>query len=96
VWIALDAAGIVLLVDPGGGSVNMAGVGFALATGACWMAYIYLSKRAGAAFPGGSGPVGCASAEGTRWLVIFDAAGWKAMLASQDATVDADGFVTRP
>ena len=55
VWIALAAAGIVVLVDPGGGSVNAAGVGFALAAAACWMAYIYLSKRTGAAFAGGSG-----------------------------------------
>ena len=55
VWIALAAAGIVVLVDPGGGSVDAAGVGFALAAAACWMAYIYLSKRTGAAFPGGSG-----------------------------------------
>jgi inner membrane transporter RhtA len=55
VWIALAAAGIVLLVDPGGRSVDAVGVGFALATAACWMAYIYLSKRTGAAFPGGSG-----------------------------------------
>src|SRR5919202_6376791 len=54
-WIALAAAGIVLLVDPGGGSVDAAGVGFALAAGACWMAYIYLSKRTGAALAGGSG-----------------------------------------
>ena len=55
VWIALAAAGIVVLVDPGGGSVDAAGVGFALAAAACWMAYIFLSKRTGAAFPGGSG-----------------------------------------
>jgi len=55
VWIALAAAGIVLLVNPGGGSVDAAGVGFALAAAACWMAYIYLSKRTGAAFSGGSG-----------------------------------------
>jgi len=45
----------VVLVDPGGGSVDPIGVGFALAAAACWMAYIYLSKRTGAAFPGGSG-----------------------------------------
>src|SRR5215212_4677309 len=32
-----------------------AAVGFALAAAACWMAYIYLSKRTGSAFPGGSG-----------------------------------------
>jgi len=55
VWIALAAAGIVLLVDLGGGSVDAAGLGFALAAAACWTAYISLSKRTGAAFPGGSG-----------------------------------------
>jgi inner membrane transporter RhtA len=55
VWIALAATGIVLLVDPGGGSVDAAGVGFALAASACWMAYIYLSKRTGAASKDGSG-----------------------------------------
>ena len=53
--LALAAVGIVLLVNPGGGSVDAAGVGFALAAAACWMAYIYLSKRTGAAFAGGSG-----------------------------------------
>jgi inner membrane transporter RhtA len=55
VWIALAAAGIVLLVDPRGGSMNAAGVGFAFAAAACWMAYIYLSKRTGSAFLDGSG-----------------------------------------
>jgi inner membrane transporter RhtA len=54
-WIALAAAGILLLADPGGGSTDAAGVAFALAAAACWIAYIYLSKRTGAAFPGGSG-----------------------------------------
>jgi inner membrane transporter RhtA len=54
VWIVLAAAGIVLFVDPGGG-VDAAGVSFALAAAACWMAYVYLSKRTGAAFAGGSG-----------------------------------------
>jgi inner membrane transporter RhtA len=55
VWIALAAAGIVILVNPGGGSADPAGVAFALAAAACWAAYIYLSKRTGAAFAGGSG-----------------------------------------
>jgi inner membrane transporter RhtA len=54
-WIALAAAGILLLADPGGGSTDALGVAFALAAGGFWMAYIYLSKRTGAAFPGGSG-----------------------------------------
>src|SRR5215213_2001339 len=55
VWIVLAAAGIVLLADPGGGGTDAAGVAFALGAAACWVAYIYLSKRTGAAFPGGSG-----------------------------------------
>ncbi|HEY6608299.1 MAG TPA: EamA family transporter [Candidatus Limnocylindria bacterium] len=55
VWVALAAVGIVVLVDPTGGSMDPAGVGFALVAGASWMAYIYLSKRTGAAFSGGSG-----------------------------------------
>jgi inner membrane transporter RhtA len=54
-WIVLAGAGILLLADPGGGSADTAGVLFALAAAACWMAYIYLSKRTGAAFAGGSG-----------------------------------------
>jgi len=55
VWIALAAAGILLLADPGGGSVDALGVLFALLAAVCWMAYIHLSKRTGAAFAGGSG-----------------------------------------
>ena len=55
VWVALAAAGIVLLVDPGGGSLDPVGVAFALGAAVFWMAYIYLNKRTGAAFPGGSG-----------------------------------------
>jgi inner membrane transporter RhtA len=54
-WVALAAGGIVLLADPGGGSIDGAGVLLAFAAAGCWIAYIYLSKRAGAAFPGGSG-----------------------------------------
>jgi inner membrane transporter RhtA len=55
VWVVLAAAGIVLLADPGGGSIDGLGVLFALTAAAAWMAYIHLSKRTGAAFPGGSG-----------------------------------------
>ncbi len=54
-WVVLAGSGIVLLVGPGGGSMDPLGVAFALGAAACWMAYIYLSKRTGAAFPGGSG-----------------------------------------
>ena len=54
-WVVLAAAGIALLADYGGGSLDTAGVAFALAAGALWAAYIHLSARTGALFPGGSG-----------------------------------------
>jgi inner membrane transporter RhtA len=81
-WIALAAAGIVLLVNPGGGSVQAAGVGFALAAAACWMAYIYLSKRTGAAFPGGSG------------LALAMAAG--ALIVLPAGAIQAQGALAEP
>jgi inner membrane transporter RhtA len=54
-WVVLAALGILGLVDPSGGSLDPVGVGFALAAGALWAAYIVLSQRTGAVFPGGSG-----------------------------------------
>jgi len=55
VWVLLAAAGIVLLADPGGGSIDGLGVLFALTAAVAWMAYIHMSKRTGETFPGGSG-----------------------------------------
>lgn len=55
VWVALAAAGILLLAGPGGSGLNAAGVALALLAGAWWAAYILLSKRVGRAFPGGGG-----------------------------------------
>jgi inner membrane transporter RhtA len=72
VWVALAAVGIVLLVDPGSGQVDPVGVAFALAAGACWMAYIYLNKRVGAVFPGGSG-LAIAMAVGALIVLPFGA-----------------------
>ena len=54
-WVLLAAAGIVLLADPGGGSLDAVGVAFALLAAAMWAAYILLSVRTGQLFPGGSG-----------------------------------------
>jgi inner membrane transporter RhtA len=54
-WVVLAATGIVLLADPGGGSLDAAGIGFALAAGGLWAGYILLSARTGRVFPGGSG-----------------------------------------
>ncbi len=82
VWVLLAAVGIVLLVDPGGGSLDPAGVGFALVAAACWMAYIYLSKRTGAAFPGGSG------------LAIAMAVG--ALIVLPAGVIQADGAFAEP
>ncbi len=56
VWVVLAAAGVLLLADGGGGApLDALGVGFALAAGALWAAYILLSARTGRAFPGGRG-----------------------------------------
>ena len=54
-WVALAATGIVLLADPGGGSLDPGGIAFAVAAGALWAGYIVLSAWTGRVFPGGSG-----------------------------------------
>jgi inner membrane transporter RhtA len=82
VWIALAAAGILVLVDPGGGTVDVVGVAFALVAAVCWMGYIYLNKRVGAAFPGGSG------------LAIAMAVG--ALIVLPAGVIQADGALTQP
>jgi inner membrane transporter RhtA len=54
-WVALAATGIVLLTDPSGGSLDSAGVAFALLAATMWAFYILLAERTGRVFPGGSG-----------------------------------------
>ena len=54
-WAALAAGGIVLLVNPGGGSIDPLGLLFVLLAGGCWAAYILLAQRAGPSFEGGRG-----------------------------------------
>jgi inner membrane transporter RhtA len=55
-WVALAAAGILLLSDFGEFTdLDPAGVGLALLAGAFWACYILLSARTGRAFPGGAG-----------------------------------------
>ena len=54
-WVALAAAGILLLSDFGGADLDGLGVALALLAGAFWAAYILLSVRVGRAFEGGSG-----------------------------------------
>jgi inner membrane transporter RhtA len=77
-WVVLAAVGIVLLVNPGGGALDPVGVAFALAAALCWAAYIYLSKRTGAAFPGGAG-LAIAMAVGA--LVVLPAGVMRAPIA---------------
>ena len=54
-WVALAAGGILLLADPGGGSLDAAGIAFALLAALMWAFYIVLAARTGRLFPGGSG-----------------------------------------
>ena len=54
-WVVLAASGIVLLADPGSGSLDGAGIAFAVAAGGLWAVYIVLSARTGRVFPGGTG-----------------------------------------
>ncbi|MFC4062029.1 DMT family transporter [Planomonospora corallina] len=55
-WVVLAASGIALLAPWGETSrLDWAGIGFALAAGACWAAYILLSAAVGRRFPGTGG-----------------------------------------
>lgn len=63
-WVTLAGAGVALLTrggTPAGGAVHAgrgqfaAGIGFGLAAGAAWAAYILLSRATGRRFPGSSG-----------------------------------------
>jgi inner membrane transporter RhtA len=54
-WVALAAAGIVLLSPGVHGSLDTTGVLLALLAGVFWAAYIVLAARVGRAFSGGQG-----------------------------------------
>ena len=53
-WVALAAAGILLLAGPGRLD-DALGIALALAAGGCWGAYILISARVGQALSGGQG-----------------------------------------
>ncbi|MEV0595224.1 EamA family transporter [Nonomuraea cavernae] len=56
IWVGLAGLGVALLAPWGESeTTSWAGIGFALAAGACWAAYILLSAAAGQRFPGTSG-----------------------------------------
>jgi inner membrane transporter RhtA len=68
-WVALAAAGILLLAEPWGASdLDRLGVLFALLAAALWAAYILLAARTGRIFPGGTG-LAIAMAVGAAALV---------------------------
>ncbi|MEZ0071177.1 DMT family transporter [Planotetraspora sp. GP83] len=60
-WVALAAAGVLLIAPWGqggagqGGAAIWTGIGFAAFAGVCWAAYILLAAATGARFPGASG-----------------------------------------
>jgi inner membrane transporter RhtA len=55
VWVALAAAGILLLSDLGAGGLDGLGIALALLAGALWAAYILLSARVGQRYEGADG-----------------------------------------
>jgi inner membrane transporter RhtA len=55
IWPALAAAGVLLLTEPWHGGTDLLGVGYALAAGACWAAYILLTQRVGDTVSGFAG-----------------------------------------
>ncbi len=55
VWVALAAAGILLLSDFGRADLDTLGVALALLAGCFWAAYIVLAARVGRAYEGGQG-----------------------------------------
>jgi inner membrane transporter RhtA len=63
-WVALAAAGILLLSGFGTADLDPVGVALALTAGGFWAAYILLAAQVGQAMPGGQ-PLALAMAAGT-------------------------------
>ncbi len=55
VWPVLALFGVVLLTEPWRGSIDIVGVGFALAAAVCWAMYNVFTQRVGDRFSGISG-----------------------------------------
>jgi inner membrane transporter RhtA len=68
VWVALAAAGILLLSDLGAGGLDGLGIALALLAGGFWAAYILLSARIGQTYEGADG-LALAMVVGTAVLV---------------------------
>ena len=54
-WAAAAAGGVLLLTHPWTGTVDVAGVAFALGAAGCWAVYILLTQRIGDAVTGIAG-----------------------------------------
>jgi inner membrane transporter RhtA len=83
VWVALAGLGVALLTS-GGGQRDALGVVLALVAGGLWAAYILLSQRVGAAFPGATG-LAIALTVGTLAMAPFGI--WSARTALLDPSV---------
>lgn len=55
IWPVLAFIGVVLLTEPWRASIDLAGIGFALAAGTCWGLYNLLTQHVGDRFSGISG-----------------------------------------
>lgn len=55
IWPLLALIGVVLLTEPWHGTIDLAGVGFALAAGTCWGLYNLFTQHVGDRFSGISG-----------------------------------------
>jgi inner membrane transporter RhtA len=88
-WVAMAAAGILLLAPFAGAPLDSIGVALALVAGGFWAAYILLGKRLGRAFGGGDG-LALAMCAGTVALLPVGVlgAGW----ALLDPTLLLPGF----
>lgn len=55
IWPLLAFVGVVLLTEPWHGNIDLVGVGFALAAGACWALYNLFTQHVGDQFSGITG-----------------------------------------
>jgi inner membrane transporter RhtA len=81
-WPALAAVGVVLLTEPWHGTIDLVGVGYALAAAVCWAAYILLTQRVGDGVPGLQGlavsmPVAALVASLVAGPAVFGALTWE-------------------
>lgn len=79
-WVALAAAGVILLTPWGGLHLDAFGVLLALLTGVFWGSYILLSARVGRLFPGSQGLTIALVAGAVAMIPVGVAGGGSALL----------------